>query len=77
MSRFVELLSDKEKREGRRYKQVEIQQATGVAPSTISSFLKGTVDVERINIGTARRLAQWLGVPIDTLVYEEREDGAA
>lgn len=70
MSRFQELLSQKELRDGRRYRQTEIAAAIGVSNSTITRWLQSR-DVSSSSVLVALKLAAWLGCKVGDLVYIE------
>lgn len=71
MSRIPALISAKEVRDNRRYKQTEIAEQTGLTESTISRLVNG-VGMETVAFGKAIKLAKWLGVKVDEL-YEVKE----
>ncbi len=68
-NRFLALLSDKEKSEGKRYKQREIVTATGVRSSTITRLMRGEQGVlENMNVKTLMALARFLGCELNELI---------
>lgn len=71
-NRFSTLLSQKEIRDGRRYKQKEIADTVHVSPSTISRWLKGG-NIEKSSIKTAKQLCDWLECDLSELLYLEPE----
>lgn len=71
MSRVASLISAKEMRDNRRYKQAEIAKLTGLTESTISRLVNG-IGMETVAFGKAIILAKWLGVKADDL-YEVKE----
>ena len=71
MSRVAALISAKELRDNRRYKQAEIAKQTGLTESTISRLVNG-IGMETVAFGKAITLAKWLGVKVDAL-YEMEE----
>lgn len=75
MSRFQELLSQKELRDGRRYRQTEIATAIGVSNSTITRWLQSR-DVSSSSLLVALKLAEWLNCEVGELVYMENGEVA-
>jgi DNA-binding Xre family transcriptional regulator len=73
-NRFLALLSDKEKAEGKRYKQREIVQLTGVRSQTITRLIRGDEGVlEGMNVRTLLSLARFLGCELSDLVPAQQE----
>ncbi len=73
-NRFLGLLSDKEKAEGKRYKQREIVAATGVRSQTITRLLRGEDGVlETMNVRTLVSLAKFLGCQLNDLLPVQEE----
>ncbi len=65
---FKVALAKKEIRDGKSYSYVEIQQATGVATSTLTDWAKGRT--KNISLGTLAALCAFLGCqPGDMLEY--------
>jgi transcriptional regulator with XRE-family HTH domain len=69
-NRIPILLSQKEVRDERRYKQKEISERTGLSESMISRLMRET-DLGGVNYASARAIAKWLGVSTDDLADEE------
>lgn len=70
MSRLMVLLSQKEQRDGKRYKQKDIAAATGLSPATITRWMND--DIEGSNLATVRKLCDWLDCDVGDLVQYKR-----
>jgi transcriptional regulator with XRE-family HTH domain len=71
-NRFLEFLTDKEKREQRRISQAEVARAINVSPSTIGGWIRqetGRVD-ENVLIG----LCEYFNCKIEDLIYISDDD---
>lgn len=68
MSRVAALISAKEVRDNRQYRQKEIADQTGLTESTLSRMVNG-VGLKAVGLGKAIALADWLGVDVKDL-YE-------
>lgn len=78
MLRFVQLLTEKEHREGVRYKQVDIARETGLAASYISGLITGRIDPGTMKLSTAQILCNWLNcTPNDFIVFDSDEKRSA
>ncbi len=67
-NRFKILLAQKEARDDREYTYEDIQTATSISPTTLSSYAKGRVG--RFDAVTLVKLCDWLECEIgDLLVY--------
>lgn len=66
------LTSQKEVRDGQRYRQRDIARATGLSESMISRLMREE-ELSAINYVTARIIARWLGVSTDELAEEMEE----
>jgi transcriptional regulator with XRE-family HTH domain len=67
------LLSLKELRDGRRYRQKAISIGTGLSEGMISRLLRDG-DISHMTYGSAKALAKWLGVSTDELGTEIPDD---
>lgn len=70
MNRFTILLAQKEQRTGKRYKQKDIADETGISTATVSRWINGE-DVEHSSLNTVKKLCEWLDCDICELVYIE------
>lgn len=70
MSKVPGLISAKEVRDNKRYKQSEIADQTGLSESTVSRLINGA-NIETVSLGKAVILAEWLGVPVTELFERE------
>lgn len=67
-NRFKILLAQKEARDGREYSYDDIYQATGISPTTLTSYSKGRV--ARFDEVTLIKLCDWLECELgDLLIY--------
>jgi len=74
-NRFLALLTEKDKRDNKRYTQREISQATGVRTQTISHLLRGDEGVlETMNVKTLIALAKFLGCQLSDLLPIPEEE---
>ncbi len=60
------LLSQKELRDGRRYKQQDMVNGTGLSKSMISRVLSDN-DISSLTYESAKVIANWLGVSMEEL----------
>lgn len=67
MGIILTLVTRKELRDGKRYKQREIAAQTGISEAMISRLLRDQIHVDDISLGTARAIANWLECTIDDL----------
>jgi transcriptional regulator with XRE-family HTH domain len=67
------LLSQKELRDGRRYKQKDISDGTGLSVSVVSRIMNDR-DIGGMTYATAKAFAQWLGVAMEELGQEASEE---
>lgn len=68
-------LARKEERDGKRYTQKEVAAATGISNATISRIFQG--DIESMNLGTMRKLVEWLECDygdVMKIVYPDKSD---
>jgi transcriptional regulator with XRE-family HTH domain len=65
------LVSEKEVRDKRRYKQKEIAIASGLSESMVSRLMREP-EIGGITYDTARTIAEWLGVSTDALASKEK-----
>ena len=70
VNRIPVLVSAKEVRDGKRYKQKEIAIASGLSEPIVSRLMRET-EIGGITYSTARMIAQWLGVSTDDLAVKE------
>jgi transcriptional regulator with XRE-family HTH domain len=66
LNRIPILVSAKEIRDGRRYKQKEIAAGSGLSEPIISRLMRDD-DISGITYATAKALAQWLDVSMEEL----------
>ena len=66
------LVSQKEVRDKRRYKQKEIAIESGLNEPMISRLMREP-EIGGITYATARAIAEWLGVSTDDLATKEQE----
>jgi transcriptional regulator with XRE-family HTH domain len=69
-SRLKELVLQREIAEGRKIKQIEICEATGLNPHTIGRWMS-PVAFERFEVKPLLALSQWLGVQVGELLAVE------
>jgi transcriptional regulator with XRE-family HTH domain len=72
VNRIPVLVSEKEVRDGRRYKQRDIANGTALSESMISRLMREP-DISGVNYASARIIAEWLGVSTDDLAIKEQE----
>jgi transcriptional regulator with XRE-family HTH domain len=70
INKIPRLITLKELRDERRYKQKDIADATGMSESVISRVINDN-DIANLSYGSAKALAKWLGVPMEELGQEE------
>jgi transcriptional regulator with XRE-family HTH domain len=63
-------LAAKEMRDGKRYKQIEIAQATGLSHTMISRLINSPT-LEHFTFGSVAIMAEWLGCTLDDLMKKE------
>jgi transcriptional regulator with XRE-family HTH domain len=73
LNKIPMLLSQKELRDGRRYKQKAIADGTGLSESVISRVFNEN-DITNLTYGSAKVIARWLGVPMEELGQEESDE---
>jgi transcriptional regulator with XRE-family HTH domain len=71
INRIPVLVSEKEVRDGRRYKQKDIAIGSGLSESMISRLMRED-DIGGVNYASARIIAEWLGVSTDALATAEK-----
>jgi len=67
------LLSQKELRDGRRYKQKDIAHGTGLSVSVVSRIMNDRT-IGGMTYATAKAFAKWLGVPMEELADSEIDE---
>ena len=70
-SRLKELVLQREIAEGRKIKQIEICEATGLNPHTVGRWMS-PVPFERFEVRPLVALSEWLGVHVGELLSVER-----
>jgi DNA-binding Xre family transcriptional regulator len=63
-------LAAKEMRDGKRYKQVDITQATGLSHTMVSRLISSPT-LEHFTFGSIAIMADWLGCSVDDLMKKE------
>jgi transcriptional regulator with XRE-family HTH domain len=66
-------LTQKEMRDGKRYKQIEIARESGL-PQSILSRMMSSPDLSNFTLASAKLLAEWLGCSIEDLYKEPEAD---
>lgn len=72
-SRLKELVLQREIEEGRKIKQIEICEATGLNPHTVSRWMS-PIPFDRFESKPVVALCDWLGVSIGDLLIIERRN---
>lgn len=72
MSKIPQLIAEKELRDNKRYKQVDIVEATNLSPSMVSRLVRGTVNLENVTLAVVIPMAQWLECNIEDL-YSQKD----
>lgn len=67
MSNIPKLIAEKEIRDNKRYKQIDIANETNLSQSMISRLIKGNVKLENVTLGVAIPLAEWLECSVEDL----------
>lgn len=67
VSNIPKLVAEKEIRDNKRYKQVDIAEATNLSTAMISRLVRGTVKIENVTIGVAMQLSSWLDCTVEDL----------
>ena len=67
------LLSQKELRDGRRYRQKDIAIGTGLSEGMVSRLMRDG-DISHMTYGAAKAIAKWLGVSTDELGSDIPDD---
>jgi transcriptional regulator with XRE-family HTH domain len=70
LNKIPMLLSQKELRDGRRYKQIDIANGTGLSVSVVSRIMNDR-SIGGMTYATAKAFAKWLGVSMEELGQEE------
>jgi transcriptional regulator with XRE-family HTH domain len=70
LNRIPRLLTEKELRDGKRYKQKDIAIGTGMSEAVVSRVFNDN-DIANLTYGSAKALARWLGVSMEELGQEE------
>ena len=73
LNKIPKLLTLKELRDDRRYKQQDIADGTGLSKGMISRLLKHK-DISSLTYESAKAIAQWLGVSMEELGQEASEE---
>lgn len=71
-NRFLILLAEKEKREGRRIRNKEIAQTVGVTQHTVARWLKNEVD--KVELPVLEAFCDYFDCEVGDLLYIERGD---
>jgi transcriptional regulator with XRE-family HTH domain len=66
-------LMQKEMRDGKRYKQIEIARESGLSQPILSRMMSSP-DISNFTLASAKLLAEWLGCSIEDLYTEAKED---
>lgn len=69
------LIAQKEQREGRRITDAEISRDTGLSKPTVR-YYRVPKPIERVEAKVVSALCHWAGVPLEGLLYLDKEDGA-
>ena len=72
LNKIPKLLTQKELRDERRYKQQDIVDGTGLSKSMISRVLNND-DISNLTYESAKAIAKWLGVSMEELGEEVDE----
>ena len=72
LNKIPMLLSQKELRDGRRYKQQDVIKGTGLSKSMISRVFNDN-DISGLAYESAKAIAQWLGVAMEELGEDAEE----
>jgi transcriptional regulator with XRE-family HTH domain len=67
------MLAQKELRDGKRYKQIEIARESGISQSVLSRMMSSR-DISGFTLETAQLLAEWLGCAIEDLYKKPSSD---
>ena len=70
LNKIPMLLSQKELRDGRRYRQKDIVDGTGLSSTIVSRVMKDK-DIGGLTYASAKAFAKWLGIPMEELGQEE------
>lgn len=70
-NRFLILLAEKEKREGRRIRNKEIAEVVGVTQHTVARWLKNEVD--KVELPVLEAFCDYFECEVGDLLYIERE----
>lgn len=68
-NKIPRLLTEKELRDDRRYKQKDIANGTGLSEGMISRVMNDK-DISMLSYGSAKVIAEWLGVSMEELGQE-------
>jgi len=71
-NRFLILLAEKEKREGRRIRNKEIAEVVGVTQHTVARWLKNEVD--KVELPVLEAFCDYFECEVGDLLYIEREN---
>jgi transcriptional regulator with XRE-family HTH domain len=69
------MLAQKEMRDGKRYKQIEIAREAGLTQSVLSRMMSSS-DISSFTLVSAKLLAEWLGCAIEDLYKKPTENQA-
>ena len=72
LNKIPMLLSQKELRDGRRYKQIDIANGTGLSVSVVSRIMNDR-SIGGMTYATAKAFANWLGVAMEELGEDAEE----
>lgn len=74
-NRFLTLVAEKEKREGRRIRNKEIAEAVGVNEHTVARWMKN--DVAKIDVPVLEAFCEYFDCDVGDLLYMEKEEKGA
>ena len=73
-NRFLYLVTEKERKIGRKIKYIEIAEATGISQSVISRWMNS--NIERYDAPVVEKLCEYFECDLCDLLYLERVDDA-
>jgi len=71
-NRFLQLVAQKEMREGRRIRNKEIAEAVGVAEHTVARWIKN--DVTKIDVPVLEAFCEYFDCDVGDLLYMEQSN---